>query len=265
MTHRAIAYFPLDHYQRPGTYRRRLRIRTGADWARADLEDDPHRYGLTLRHDGTRISAIEGRALRTPWSACGEAVAVLDRLIGMELSPDPQQVYRQVNGRAQCTHLLDLAGLAASHAARGIAQRDYDAEAPCLDPDARRDAVLHTDGRETLRWTLERNAIIAPAPFAGQDLAALMPWAKACIVDRDLFEAVWVLRRALFVSGNRFHDLDAMARATDTGHVLGTCHVYADGVAGRALRAFGSTRDFSDPGVPMLADLEATPGQAAAR
>jgi hypothetical protein len=216
------------------------------------MEDDPHRYGVTLRHDGVHVLAVEGRALRTPWTACREAVALLGRLVGMPLSPDPQQVYREVNGRQQCTHLLDLAGLAVAHAARGIARRDYEAEVPCFDPDARRDAVLRSDGVETLRWTLERNAIAAPAPFAGQDIAALMPWAKACIVDRDRFEALWVLRRAVFVSGNRFFDMDRMARASDTGHVLGSCHVYSEGVAGRALRVQGSTLDFSDPGSLQL-------------
>lgn len=255
MAQPAIRHFPLDHYQRPGIYRRRLQIETGAGWARAELEDDPHRYGVTLRHDGVHVGAIEGRALRTPWTACVEAVALLDRLVGTALSPDPQQVYREVNGREQCTHLLDLAGLAVAHAARGIPKREYDAEVPCLDPFARRDAVLRVDGRETLRWTLQRNAILAPPPFAGQDVAELMPWAKACLVDRDRLEAVWVLRRAVFVSGNRFFDLDRMARATDTGHVPGTCHVFSQSVAARALRMPGSTRDFSDPGLPLLADL----------
>jgi hypothetical protein len=256
MTLPSINHFPLDQYQRPGLYRRRLLTASGEGWSRAELEDDPHRYGVTLRHDGSCVTAIEGRALRTPWTACREAVALLDRLIGMELSPDPQEVYRHVDGRQQCTHLLDLAGLAVAHAARGITRREYEAELPCLDPGARRDAVLRTDGRETLRWTLQRNAIHAPALFAGQDVAALMPWAKACLVDRDRLEAVWVLRRAVFVAGNRFFDLDRMARASDTGHVSGACHVFTPGVAQRALRVAGATRDFSDPRTPLLADLE---------
>src|SRR2546423_10980018 len=113
---------------------------------------------------------MEAGARRPPWTACGGEGGMLDGLLGMPLSPDPQQVYRHTNGREQCTHLLDLAGLAAAHAARGIVAREYDAEVPCLDPAARRDAVLRTDGHEVLRWTLERNTIVAPATFAGQDL-----------------------------------------------------------------------------------------------
>ncbi len=256
MTQPAIDYFPLERYARPGIYRRRLRVETGPGRARAELEDDPHRYGLTLRHDGERITSIDGRALRTPWSACGEAVALLDRAVGAELSPDPQALYRHTNGREQCTHLFDLAGLAASHAARGVALREYDIEVPCMDPGARRDAVLRVDRREVLRWTLQHNTILAPELFAGQDVGALMGWSKTRFVDRDRFEAVWVLRRAVFVAGNRFFDLDRMARATDTGHVLGSCHVFSEGVAQRALRTPGATRDFSDASTPMLTDLD---------
>ncbi|MDB5968420.1 MAG: hypothetical protein JWQ90_870 [Hydrocarboniphaga sp.] len=40
---------------RSGIYRRRLRIVTGPGWARADLEDDPHRYGVEVHHDGADI------------------------------------------------------------------------------------------------------------------------------------------------------------------------------------------------------------------
>ncbi len=256
MTQAAIDYFPLDHYQRPGIYRRRLRIGTCGTSARAEMEDDPHRYGVTLRHDGARVTAIEGRAMRTPWTACAEAVRMLDRLIGMELSPDPQQVYRHSNGREQCTHLFDLAGLAMAHAARGIAAREYDAEVPCHAPDALRDAVLRVDGHEALRWTIRRNTIVEPAPFSGQDLGDMMPWAKLRFIERDRFEAVLVLRRAVFVAGSRFFDLDRMERASDTGHVSGACYVFREGVVRRARRVTGSTRDFSDPRAALLGDLD---------
>jgi hypothetical protein len=246
----------IDRYVRPGVYRRRVRIETDAGTAHAEMEDDPHRYGVTLRHDGSVITAIEGRALRTPWSACGEAAALLQRLVGMELHPDPQQVYRHTNGRLQCTHLFDLAGLGAAHAARGIAARTYDAEVPCIDPALPRAAVLRVDGEEALRWTLKRTRIVGPPSFAGQDVATMMAWAKQRFIDRDRLEAVLMLRRAVFVSGNRRHDLDGMARASDTGHTIGACHVFSAGVVERALRVPGATRDFTDPRARLLADLE---------
>jgi hypothetical protein len=251
----AINYFPLEHYQRPGLYRRRIRIRTSPGQARADLEDDPHRYGVVVRHDGAVITGVEGSALRTPWDLCREAPALLDRLAGMPLSPDPQAVFRHTDGRAQCTHLFDLAGLAAAHAARGIERREYDIDVPCIEPHALRTARLRVDGHELMRWTLDRTRVVAPAAFAGQDLRSMMGWAKQRFVDRDTLEAVMVLRRALFVSGNRMYDMDALPRADSTGHVSGVCYVFRDGVAERARRELGSTLDFGEHPDRLLADL----------
>lgn len=251
----AIDYFPLEHYERPGIYRRRIRITTAPGEARADLEDDPHRYGVIVQHDGERVTGVRGIALRTPWSLCREAVNVLDRLVGMALSPDPQEVYRHTDGRSQCTHLFDLAGLAVAHAARGTLLRQYDIEAACIDTRATRQARLSVDGQERLVWTLERTSILAPKPFAGHDLRSMMPWVKARFVDRDLLEAVIVLRRAVFVSGNRIYDMDRMAHAAATGHVSGACYVYQHGVAERAARELGSTLDFGAAPQALLADL----------
>jgi hypothetical protein len=251
----AIDYFPLEHYQRPGLYRRRIRIATSPGEARADLEDDPHRYGVIVRHDGECITAAEGIALRTPWDLCRKSTGMLGLLAGMPLSPDAQAVYRHSNGRAQCTHLFDLAGLAAAHAARGTTKREYDIEVPCIDPDEPRRARLRVDGREVLRWTLERNSIVAPEPFSGQDVRTVMPWAKSRFIHRDTLEAVMVLRRAIFVAGNRMFDMDRMARASSTGHVDGACYVFRRGVADLARRVRGSTLDFGDAPGRLLADL----------
>ena len=252
---KTIDYFPLEHFQRPGVYRRRIRITTSSGEARADLEDDPHRYAVTVQHDGEQVTGVQGIALRTPWSLCRDAVSVLDRLVGMPLSPDPQAVFRQTNGRAQCTHLFDLAGLAVAHAARGTARRQYDLDTPCFDTRAPRQARLNVDGQERLVWTLQRTAIVAPQPFAGHDLQTMMPWAKARFVDRDTLEAVIVLRRAVFISGNRIYDLDRMSDAAATGHVSGACYVFQHGVAEHARRQLGSTLDFSDTPHALLADL----------
>lgn len=252
----AIDYFPLERYQRPGIYRRRIRIAIAPGFAQADLEDDPHRHGVRLRHDGVRVTEIHGQARRTPWSLCRGAVDVLPRLVGMPLSVDPQAVYRHTNGRRQCTHLFDLAGLAIAHAARGVAERQYDAEVPCLDTRAPRVVRLRRDGHEQLVWTLRRTTILAPEPFAGQDLRTMMPWLKQNVTDRDEFEAAIVLRRAVFTSGNRMYDMDRMATAADTGHVNGACHVFQDGVSELAQREPGSTLDFGASAAALLADLE---------
>jgi hypothetical protein len=252
----AIDYFPREHYQRPGVYRRRIRIATSPGFARADLEDDPHRHGVLVEHDGVRVVAVSGVALRTPWSLCRGAVDVLDRFAGMALSADPRDVYRHTDGRAQCTHLCDLTGLAISHAARGIAERQYDIEVPCFDTRAPREARLSVDGRERLVWTVQRTTIVAPQRYAGQDLRTMMSWSKQHIVDRDEFEAVIVLRRAVYTAGNRMYDMDGMTTAAATGHVSGTCHVFQHGVVERALREQGSTLDFGAAPEALLADMQ---------
>jgi len=241
----AINYFPLEQYQRPGIYRRRIRIAVSPGHAQAELEDDPHRHDVMVEHDGVRVVAVRGVALRTPWTLCRGAVNVLGRLAGMPLSEDPQAVYRHTDGRAQCTHLFDLAGLAISHAARGIAERQYDVVVPCLDAVAPREARLSVDGHERLAWTVQRTTILAPQRYAGQDVPMMMPWVKQHITDRDEFEAVIVMRRAVFTSGNRMYDMDRMTTAAATGHVSGACHVFQHGVAEHAMRQVGSTLDFS--------------------
>lgn len=250
----AINYFPLEQYQRPGLYRRRIGIVTAPGRAQADLEDDPHRHRVSIEHDGVHVTAVHGETLRTPWTLCRGAVDVLDRLTGMALSPDPQAVYRHADGRQQCTHLFDLAGLAISHAARGIAQRQYDVEVPCMDTRSPRAARLSVDGCERLAWTLHRTVIYEPESFAGQDIRTMMPWVKQHVTDRDEFEAVIVLRRAVFTSGNRMYDMDRMTTAAATGHVSGACHVFQHGVADHALRVKGSTLDFGARPQALLAD-----------
>lgn len=244
----------LRHF-RPGVYRRRIRTAAIAGVVRADLEDDLHRYGVVLRHDGRRVSSIEGIPIRVPWSLCGEAAQVLDRLVGMPLSPNSIEVYRYANGKLQCTHMFDLAGLAAAHAARGISRRQYDIEAPCLAESGPRVVTLSRNGEQVLSWTLEGTMLLAPEPFVGRDLRHLLPWAEQVFHDADKFEAVAVLRRAVMISGSRWHDLDSYPHAQATGHGLGACYVFRPELAEHALRMIGSAQDFTHAPDQLLADL----------
>ena len=244
-------------FERPGIYRRRIRIRTAAGIARADLEDDPHRYAVIVRHDGERVSAIEGRTVRTPWTSCREATSVLDRLVGIPLSPNPLAVYASTNGREQCTHLFDLAGLAIAHAARRTRLRHYDVEVPCFNPRGRQTGRLSRDGIAVLEWTVDRTEIVAPAPFGGQNLRNMMDWAKRTFHDPDDHEAIVVLRRAFYISGVRTYDLDRLAVAQATGHASGACYVFQPGIVERAARVMRSTLDFTDAPERLLGDLEA--------
>jgi hypothetical protein len=245
---------------RPGIYRRRIRIVAGVGEVSVDMEDDPHRYGVTLYHDGQCVTGIEGRALRTPWALCPSAVAMLPRLVGMPLSPRPTAVYQHTSGTDQCTHLFDTAGLAVAHAARGTTARQYDMEVSCPAQRDIQEAILHRDGVEVLRWTFRRSVVLAPERFAGQSFKRILVRAETECTDADDYEAIVLLQRASFTSVARYFDLDRMTVAGEIP-LVGACFVYQPGVAERAARMMGSTRDFSGDADALLGDLKSGEGR----
>lgn len=240
---------------RPGIYRRRIRIRTGPGYARADLEDDPHRYGIAIRHDGERVTGIEGFPIRTPWTLCVAAQANLQRLVGMPLTPDASAIFRHTAPGQQCTHMFDTAGLAIAHAARGTPRRQYDVEAPYWTEEEPREISLSRDGEPLLRWQIEGRRILGPEPYAGQDWQKMLGWAREHFEHIDDIEAVIVLRRAVMISHGRTVSLDPLENAAQTGHISGACYVFHPGIAERAQRLPGSTLDFTDRPDALLADL----------
>lgn len=240
----------------PGIYRRSIRIVTSGQGARADLEDDLHRCTVTICHDGTRVTAVEGLPIRLPWSLCPQAVKLLDRLIGMPLSPHPLAVFRHTDGSQQCTHLFDLAGLAIAHAARGTPRRRYDVEALYLTEQGPRSLSLRRDGVEVLQWTIDDATLLAPEPFAGRDLKRLPGWAERAFPDSDDYEAIIILRRAVLISKARLRDWDLFPTAADTQRGTGACYVFQPGVQERATRMIGTTREFTQVPEQLLSDLE---------
>jgi hypothetical protein len=240
------------------TYRRRFRITTAPGKARADIEDDAHRYGIALVHDGAKVTAIRGEGLRTPWTLCIDAAKLVDRLVGMPLTPDPAAIYKYTDGRLQCTHAFDAAGLAIAHAFRGTPHRQYDIDVPypVLEPNARKTVTLLRDGQFALCWTVEGGVITSPEPFTGKDLSSVVRWARGAFTDPDDYEAVVVLRRATHISGVKTQDLDQRVSAADGGQSMGRCWVFQPERAAAAWRLRGNTRDFTQGPDQMLSDLE---------
>jgi hypothetical protein len=241
-----------------GTYRRRIRITTAPGMARADIEDDAHRYGVALVHDGEKVTAIRGEGLRTPWTLCVDAARLVDRLVGMPLTPDAAAIYKYTDGRQQCTHAFDVAGLAIAHAYRGTPRRQYDIDVPYPDLSFERPKTitLRRDGEVILCWTVENGMVISPPPYAGHDLAGVVRWARAAFSDPDDYEAVVVARRATHISGVRTQDLDERKSAADGGSSMGRCWVFQPERADVAWRVKGATRDYTDNPDRMLTDLE---------
>jgi len=249
---------------RPGIYRRRILLRGAPGCMCADFEDDPHRHGVEIHHDGERVTAAKGEALRIPWTACAGAPSVIDRLVGMRLSPDPLAVFEHTAAREQCTHLFDIAGLAVAHAARGTVERRYDIEIPIWTAEGAKRATLRRDGVAVLEWDvafdMRGSTLLGPPRFAGQTIRRLLDWARQHCTDLDEFEAVAILRRAVHIAGSRFSDLDQHeSPAAFAANLSGACYVFRRQGPPEAARIKHSTRDFTYTPEEMLASLRAFP------
>jgi len=218
-----------------------------------ELADDAQHFRVRLRHDGTRVTSLDGEAVRHPWSTCAEAREPLRELEGMRLSRRCTAVGDVSNARHHCTHWFDLAGLAVAHAAAARASREYRC-AVWGPPGQSSTATLERDGEPLLVWRLEGMTIRGAAPFDGRTLKdAFQAWAEAEL-DPDLAEAAIVLRRAAYISPVRFFDLDGYERPGDVTPIGGQCFTYTDGVAQRAQRQRGSKRDYTHRPEALLAE-----------
>jgi hypothetical protein len=249
---------PVVRIGRPGgSYRRRIRVtRVAATRVDAALEDDFHMFAVTVRHDGERVTRIDARAGRWPWSTCPDAGGRLDELVGMALAPRCTAVAAVANPRWQCTHQFDLAGLAVAHATRAATTREYDVEVPPAGADGVRTPRLWRDGRLVHEWTVSvASGLVAPAPFtAAPWRGGFIRWADAELPPDDA-EAAIVLRRACDIGMGRGMDLEAYGCADElAGIMTGVCYTMQPEVMAVARRNVGSIRDFADAPDALLAD-----------
>ncbi|MBD1555046.1 DUF2889 domain-containing protein [Pseudomonas typographi] len=207
---------------------------------RAALEDDFHHFRVKANyHDGV-LRQIEGEALRIPYTACAQAMDQVHLLLGMSITRIAHSVTRQTDPQHQCTHLLDLAGLAIASAARGTSERRYAIQVPQR-VDKRTRPTLERDGEQLLVWNVQGMSIKGPAPFVDIDLREGMArWALNHLPE-ELAEAALLLRRCTLISMGRMYDLDAQEHASSTGR----CFSQQPQRAVHALRMKGSTWDFS--------------------
>jgi hypothetical protein len=238
-----------------GVYRRRMRVvALDERTVRGDMEDDFHRFGVTLHHDGAFVTEVIGDATRHPWTTCPSAIEPLRALRGAPLSTRLSALGEHAPARQNCTHLFDLAGLAVTHAARGSrGSRTYDVAIPDRDG-PRTEPALWQDGELLFRWRVNGRQIEGPAPFTDVSLRGnFIAWAEATL-DAGTAEAASVLRRACDISFGRMMDLDLFERATMLGErVHGTCHSFQPGTIDQAVRVKGQTRDFTDDPDALLA------------
>jgi hypothetical protein len=234
-------------------FRRRVTIAAFEDEAgqgiRAALEDDFHHFRVSLWHKSGILQDIQGEGLRIPYSACQEAKEPLRQLIGKPLSPIAHSVNRQTDAQHQCTHLLDLAGLAIAAAARRTVRRDYEIEVPQRVA-GQTHARLYRDGVLYMEWHVRDSVIASPVPYAGVNLREGMARWVFGHLDEEQAEAALLFRRCVLISLGRTNNLDVQIHASSTGR----CYSQQPSRAATALRNKGSTLDFSNRPEALGAD-----------
>jgi len=215
-------------------FRRRFRVTTGAGWVRSEVEDDYHCMGVTLRHAHGVVTAVEPQMQRAPWSTCPGAVAQLQQTFsGVALKDFVARGEKPAN----CTHLHDLALLAAAHAA--------DAEPLVFDilvsdpVDGRRRAELRRNGETVLDWIEEQGRLQQPAELAGRRLDELRSWIDT--LDSRRQEEARLLRWGAIIAHGRMIPLE---RQSDARRMPPNCYSFQPQRAAEARRV-GVIRDFS--------------------
>jgi hypothetical protein len=222
-------------------FRRAIIVTIGEGRIDAELEDDFHRFGVTLHHDGAVVTEAEGRAIRYPWTTCPEAPNALAALAGSPLVADPTFLYRHTDPRAQCTHLFELAVVALSQAGRAPGERVFEASAS--DPEAGpRRAELRIDGALAAAWDLLGDVITAPAEYAGRAVNSLTSQGLSTL-DPETALHMLILRRVALTARGRHFDVDAYATAAAMGRSP-QCYSLQPENAVRGARVLGSHLDW---------------------
>lgn len=208
--------------------------------AKIALEDDYHHFRVSLRLREQQVTDTCSTALRTPYTLCADAGEQLQKLKQAPVNSTPATIQRHTDARLQCTHQLDMAGLALAAAARHCRKRRYQIEVP-RHQKGHTEPRLWRDNELLLKWSVTDNILTGPPPYTGVALGkGLARWAIENF-DSNTAEAIMVLRRATMISLGRLRNLDLEPHAVARGN----CYVQQPDRATQAVRVQGSTLDFS--------------------
>lgn len=224
----------------PG-FRRRFRITPAPGQVRCELEDDYHCMSVTVLHDGVTATAVEAVMERAPWSTCPGAVDVCrNTFTGRNLAEFPVQADKTSN----CTHLYDLALLAAAHALdEGPLVYDVYVSDPVED---KRRVELFRNGESVLCWSDRKFDIFEPAELAGMNFTTMRPWIDS--LDPPRQEAARILRWGSVIAHGRNIPLE---QQSDASRMPPNCYTFQPERAVVA-RRIGVIRDFSDANIQPL-------------
>jgi len=221
----------------PG-YRRRFIVMPEPGKVTAALEDDYHCMAVTLHHQGAVITTVDADFQRAPWTTCpGAPAKVKSTFEGVGLADAASRGEKQSN----CTHLHDLATLAAAHAgdASGL---QYDILVSDI-ADGRNASEVWRDGVLIHRWEMEGGFVLtAPAAASGLNLMKLRGWIET--LDGPEREAARLLQWGSIVAHGRARP---MAEQSDASKMPPNCFTFQPENAISAVRV-GKIIDFSDAG-----------------
>jgi len=226
-------------------FRRRILIEPSPGCIIAELEDDWHRMAVTVRHEDGVALSVEADMKRWPWTTCQGAIEQLTQTFtGQALS----KFNRRGEKTRNCTHLHDLAVFAAAHALDEV-QTTYDVTV--TDPvDGISEARIARDDELAMAWTVRGSTLLAPAAIAGLTLQTLGDWISG--LDTSDQEAARILRWSSILAFGRAMDIPE--GLTGTAFPPGSCFTFQPAMAVKARRRADVPRDFSQTGIPPLAD-----------
>lgn len=230
--------------QLPG-FRRRFRITPAETKVQCEVEDDYHCMSVVISHDGTTATRIEPDMRRAPWTTCPGAEAQLqETFTGIALEKFAERGEKRTN----CTHLHDLATLAAAHAG--------DAETTVYDilvsdpAEGKRRAELRRNGEKVLSWVEAGFQITEPEELAGTRLDKLRGWIETLPASEQ--EAAKLLQWGNILANGRTIPL---AEQSDATKMPPGCYTFQPERKHRAKRV-GEIRDFSASKTQPLEDFE---------
>ena len=238
---------------------------------RAAMEDEPHRFEVTIQHDGERVIGISANSPRIPWTTCGAAEEVLPRFIGERIAPGSGDDIRPA---PFCTHMYYVARLAIAQAGRSVSSgemlRQYDLRI--------RDRIfgvtrgeIYRNGALALALDVSDRTIVAPAQFVGADFKKRLDWGDAR-PDADALEAAMLLRTGIMVANSLTPALASYRRGwpmdttpRDKASMEGACYTYSGARLdlGRPVYSWTDMADRREdlltdfPGMRRFADLSA--------
>ena len=209
------------------------------------VEDDYHCMAVTLHHDGVTVADTLGVMERKPWTTCPGAPAVLMATFdGVPLVDVAARGAKQAN----CTHLHDLAVLAAAHA-RDAEPTRYDILA-CDPVDGLVTAEIRRDGVMIHRIEHRDNIVSTPEAIAGVSVFKLRGWIES--LDGLDKEAARLLQWGTILAHGR---ITPMERQSDASRMPPNCYTFQPENAVNAVRV-GEVIDFSRGGRAPLSHFD---------